>query len=120
MTDVRPGRAAARLIGFIFLLAVQGCAHTPPPSPLPESLQQQLGKIGVAATTTEGQQAFGSPGTGRLSNIWKGASLGAGVGAASGAHGAYMAPLLIPAGAAAGLVGGALYGAVASESWQKA
>lgn len=119
MASPRPARSRVRLIGFIFLIAVQGCAHTPP-SPLPESLQQQLGKIGVVATSTEGQQVFGSPGTGRLSNIWKGASLFAAVGAGVGAHGSYMAPILVPAGAAIGLVGGAFYGAVASESWQKA
>jgi len=119
MTDAWPARARVRLLGFIFLIAVQGCAHIPP-SPLPESLQQQLGKIGVVATTTKEQQAFGSPGTGRLSDIWKGASLFAAVGAGVGAHGSYMAPIMVPAGAAVGLVGGALYGAVASESWQKA
>ena len=109
----------ARLIGCVFLLTVQGCAHTPP-SPLPESLQQQLGEIGVMATTTEGQQAFGSSGTERLSNTWKGASLFSVIGAGYGMAGGYMAPLMIPAGAAVGFVGGALYGAVASESWQKA
>ncbi|MBH0200997.1 MAG: hypothetical protein HP496_01525 [Nitrospira sp.] len=116
----RPTRARVHLIGIILLITLQGCAHTPPPSPLPESLQQQLGQIGVVATTTEGQQAFGSPGTGRLSNIWKGASLFAAVGAGVGAHGSYMAPIMVPAGAAIGLVGGAFYGAVASESWQNA
>ncbi len=34
--------------------------------------------------------------------------------------GGYMAPIMVPAGAAIGLVGEAFYGAVASESWQKA
>lgn len=117
---MRPIRARACLIGIIFLIAVQGCAYAPPPTPLPESLQQQLGKIGVVATTTEEQQALGTPGTGRLSNIWKGASLGVVMGAGVGVHGSYMAPITVPAGAAIGLVGGAFYGAVASESWQKA
>jgi hypothetical protein len=31
---------------FIILLLMTGCAHTTSPSPLPESIQQQLGKIG--------------------------------------------------------------------------
>lgn len=121
MTWVPPIRARACLIGIVFLVTVvvQGCAHTPP-SPLPESLQQQPGKIGVVATTTERQESFASPGTGRRSNIWKGASLGVVIGAGVGAHGSYMAPITVPAGAAIGLVGGAFYGAVASESWQKA
>lgn len=51
MTRVRPIRAIACLIEFIFLIAVQGCGHTPP-LPIPKSLEQQLGKIGVVATTT--------------------------------------------------------------------
>ena len=119
MTAVRPIRARACLIGIILLVAVQGCVHTPP-SPLPESLQQQLGKIGVVATTAEGQQDLASPDTGRLSNIWRGASLFSVIGAGYGMAGGYMAPIMIPAGAAVGFVGGALYGAVASESWQKA
>jgi hypothetical protein len=120
MTSVRPIRARVRLIGFIFLVAVQGCAHTPPPSPLPESLQQQLGEIGVVAITTEGQQAFGSPGTGRLSNIGRGAGLGAAIGAGIGAQGGMLAPFAAAGGAVLGLAVGTLHGAVASESWQKA
>lgn len=112
-------RVVALIIGFVFLVGLQGCAHTPQPSPLPESIQQQLGRIGVAARSTEEQKAFGAPGTGRLSNIGRGAGLGAAMGAGAGAQGGMFAIFAIPAGAALGLVGGAFYGAVASEPWQE-
>ncbi len=132
MTDARPARASVRLIGLIVLLAVQGCAHIPP-SPLPESLQQQLGKIGVVATTTEGHQAFSSPGRGRLSNVWRGARSYAGewdyrfnqtfFGDPGGRPTGMEALVLVPAyllGATTFPVVGALHGAVASESWSEA
>jgi len=110
------------ILGFSLLLLIGewGCAHHAiPPSPLPESMQQQLGKIGVIARATEEQQPLGSPGTGRLSNIGKGASLGALMGANAGAQGGMMAPFAIPALAALGLVGGAIIGGVRSEPWQE-
>jgi hypothetical protein len=128
MTDARPVRARVRLIGFIVLVAVavQGCVHIPPPSPLPESLQQQLGKIGVVATTTEGHQAFDAPETGRLSDAWRGARFAdaqwdRSVRKSIGHQGfslwvgpLYLVPtVIIP-------VVGALRGAVASESWEEA
>lgn len=128
MTWVRPIRASACLIGIIFLIAVQGCAHTPPPpplpppAPLPESLQRQLGKIGVVARSTAEQQAFNSTGPGRLSYIGKVAVLGASIGLQAGAQAGPFAPLAAPITAGIGLAGGALFGtvAVASDSWQEA
>lgn len=124
MTDARPARARVRLLGFIFLIvvAVQGCAHTSPPVPLSESVQQQLGKVGVVATPTERNQAFNAPGTGRLHNTWRGLVELTGeqvrvanelrpydvIGPVSGV------PILM------GLIIGPFYGAVKSEPWQEA
>lgn len=124
MTDARPARARVRLLGFIFLIvvAVQGCAHTSPPVPLSESVQQQLGKVGVLATSTEWNQAFDAPGTGRLHNTWRGLLQLTGegervanqlrpldvIGPVSGV------PILM------GLIAGPFYGAVKSEPWQEA
>lgn len=104
---------------FILLIGEWGCAHQAiPPSPLPSSLQQQLGRIGVIARPTDESKALESPGTGRLSNIARGAGLGSVMGAGVGAQGGIAAVVMIPAGLALGFVGGAFYGAVASESWQ--
>ena len=60
-------------LSFLLLLGEWGCAHHAiAPSPLPDSIQQQLGKIVVMARSTEEQKTFGTPGTGRLSNIGRG------------------------------------------------
>lgn len=105
----------------IFLLLVTGCAHSAiPPSPLPEAIQQQLGKMGVAVRPRAEEVALSTPGTGRLSNIGRGATVGTAMGAGGGAQGGYAAIFAIPVGAALGLVGGTVYGAVASEDWYKA
>jgi len=117
MLSTQPARTRDCLIGLIFILVVQGCAHTPL-SPLPESLQLQLGKIGVVVRSTDEQHAFSASGTGRLSDIGRGAGIGMTMGAAAGAHGGMAAPLTFPAGAALGLAVGTLYGAVVSEPWQ--
>jgi hypothetical protein len=45
MTSALHARVIARIIGLLLLVGFQGCAHTPPSSSLPESIQQQLGKI---------------------------------------------------------------------------
>jgi hypothetical protein len=107
-------------LSSLLLIGEWGCAHRAiAPSPLPEPVQQQLGKIGVVVRSTEEQKTFGNPGTGRLSNIGRGAGLGAAMGANAGAHGREAAIFAIPVAAALGLLGGAIYGAVASESWQE-
>jgi hypothetical protein len=108
-------------LSFLLLIGEWGCAHHAiAPSPLPESMQQQLGKIGVVVRSRAEDEALSTPGAGRLSNIWRGASLGTGMGAATGAQGGEMAIFAVPIGAALGLVGGAVYGAVASESLYEA
>ena len=111
-------------LSFLLLIGEWGCAHHAiPPSPLSESMQQQLGKIGVVVRSTEEQKTLGTPGTGRLSNIGRGAGLGAAMGAGVGAQGVQGGPLVVitlPAFTALGLLGGTIYGAVASESWQEA
>ena len=53
---------------FIILLLMRDVPPTSP-SPLPESIQQQLGKIGVAAGSTEKQEALGTPGTGHAAKL---------------------------------------------------
>ena len=107
-------------LSFLLLIGEWGCAHHAiAPSPLPESMQQQLGKIGVVARSTEEQKTLGTPGTGRLSNIGRGASLGAAIGAGAGAQGGWLAVITLPAFAALGLLGGTIYGALASEPWQE-
>ena len=107
-------------LSFLLLIGEWGCAHHAiAPSPLPESMQQQLGKIGVMARSTEEQKTLGTPGSGRLSNIGRGAGLGAAMGAGVGAQGGMFAIFAIPAFAALGLLGGTIYGAVASEPWQE-
>ena len=107
-------------LSFLLLIGEWGCAHHAiAPSPLPESMQQQLGKIGVMARSTEEQKALSTPGVERLSNIGRGAGLGAAMGAGVGAQGGFLAVITLPAFAALGLLGGTIYGAVASESWQE-
>ena len=120
MTSVLRARVIVLIIGLLLLGGFQGCAHTPPPSPLPESIQQQLGKMGVVVTPRAEEEALRTPGAGRLSNIWRGATRGAAKGGAAGTHGGYAAIVAIPVGAALGFVGGAVHGAVASESWYEA
>ena len=109
------------ILGLFSLLLIGewGCAHhVIAPSPLPESMQQQLGKIGVLVSSTGGQKTLGTPEAGRLSNIRRGAGLGAAMGAGGGAQGGPFAVIGIPAFAVLGLIGGAFYGAVASEPWE--
>ncbi len=107
-------------LSFMFLIGEWGCAHQAiSPSPLPESTQVQLGRMGVVTRPTEEQKSLDAHGTGRLRDIGRGAGLGAAMGAGAGAQGGYAAPIVIPVGAALGLVGGAFYGAVASEPWQE-
>ena len=109
-------------LSSLLLIGEWGCTHHAiAPSPLPDSMQQQLGKIGVVIRSTEEQKTLGTPGTGRLSNIGRGAGLGAAMGAGVGALGVQGGPLVVitlPAFAALGLLGGTIYGAVASEPWQ--
>jgi hypothetical protein len=120
MTSALHARVIALIIGLLFLVGFQGCAHTPPPSPLPEAVQQQLGKMGVVVRPRAEDEALSTPGAGRLSNMWRGATRGTAMGAGAGAQGGEMAIFAVPIGAALGLVGGAVYGAVASESWYEA
>lgn len=119
MTDARPVRTSVRLLGFILLIAVQGCTHIPPPTPLPESLQQQLGKIGVVAISTNEEQAFDAPETGRLSNTWRGARSSASETADlinRVGDPLFFGILIWPIA----FVGGAVHGVMSSESWQEA
>jgi hypothetical protein len=108
-------------LSFLLLLGEWGCAHHAiAPTPLPDSMQQQLGKIGVMVKSTEEHTTFDTPGTGRLSNIGRGAGVGAAMGARACAQGGGIEAIsCLPALAALGLVGGAFYGAVASEPWQE-
>jgi hypothetical protein len=108
-----------RIIGLLFLVGFQGCAHTPPPSPLPEAIQQQLGKMGVVVRPRAEEEALSTPGTGRLSNIERGATAGAKMGALIFGQN-FLAILTAPAGAVLGSVVGTVYGGVASESWYEA
>lgn len=119
----RMGIWSAMSLLMSFLL-ITGCAHQPqPPSPLPESVQQQLGRIGVVVRARGEDEPLRIPGAGRIGSIGRGASVGAVMGAglgAQGAAGAYiLAPFAIAGGLALGLVGGAAYGAVASEAWEE-
>jgi hypothetical protein len=106
-------------LSLLLLIGEWGCAHhTTAPSPLPQSMQQQLGKIGVVVRSTEEQKTLDTPGAGRLSNIGRGAGVGAAMGAGVGAQGGPFAVITLPAFAVLGSIGGAFYGAVASEPWQ--
>ncbi len=103
----------------LLLFGEWGCAHhVIAPSPLPESMQQELGKIGVVVRSTGGQRTLGIPEAGRLSNIGRGAGVGAAMGAGVGAQGGEFAVIALPAFADLGLIGGAFYGPVASEPWE--
>ena len=102
----------------LLLIGEWGCTHrTIASSPLPQSMQQQLGRIGVVVRSTEGQKTLGTPEAGRLSNSRRGAGVGAMMGAGIGAQGGPFAVITLPAFAALGSLGGAVYGAVASEPW---
>jgi hypothetical protein len=104
-------------LSFLLLIGEWGCAHHAiAPSPLPESMQQQLGKIGVVVRSAEGQKTLSTPEAGRLSNIRRGAGVGAAMGAGVGAQGGVIA---LPAFAVLGLLGGTIYGAMASEPWEE-
>ena len=76
MTSALHTRVRVLIIGLLFLVGFQGCAHTPPPSSRPESIQQQLGKIGVVVKLTGERKTLETPRTGRLSNLGRGAALG--------------------------------------------
>lgn len=103
----------------VLTVLLAGCAHSPSSS-LPESIQQQLGKMGVVVRPRAEEEALSTPGAGRLSNIWRGATRGAVKGAGVSAQGGEIGALFVPIGTALGLVGGAVYGAVASDSWYEA
>lgn len=115
MTSGQCARAMALIIGLLFLVELQGCAHTPPSS-LPESIQQQLGRIGVVVRSTGEKKTIETPGTGRLSNLGRGAGLGSALGTYGGLYCGYGAVVCIPVLAAAGAIGGSIVGTVASES----
>jgi hypothetical protein len=107
-------------LSSMLLIGEWGCAHHAiPPSPLPESIQQQLGKMGVVVRPRAEEEALSTPGAGRLSNIGRGATAGAKMGALIFGQG-WFAILTAPAGAVLGSVGGTVYGGVASESWYEA
>ena len=115
MTSALCARAIALIIGFLFLVGFQGCAHTPPPSSLPESIQQQLGKIGVVVKLTGERKTLETPSTGRLSNLGRGAALGS----VLGIYPCYGCVLL----AVPGAIGYGIYGGWTSESeslWKEA
>jgi hypothetical protein len=106
-------------LSSLLLIGELGCAHHAiAPSPLPESMQKQLGKIGVVVRSTGEHKTLGIPEAGRLSNIGRGAGVGAAMGAGVGAQGGELAVIALPAFAVLGLIGGVFYGAVASEPWE--
>lgn len=108
-------RVIALIIGLLFLPGFQGCAHTPPPSSRAESIQQQLGKIGVVVKLTGERKALDTPRTGWVSNLGRGAALGTALGLLP----CYGCVLL----AGPGAIGYGIYGAWTSESgslWEEA
>jgi len=115
MTSALHGRVIALFIGVLFLVGFQGCAHTPPPSSRAESIQQQLGKIGVVVKLTGERKALDTPRTGWVSNLGRGAALGTALGLLP----CYGCVLL----AGPGAIGFGIYGAWTSESgslWEEA
>jgi hypothetical protein len=122
MTSALHPRVIALIIGLLFLVGFQGCAHTPPPSSRPESIQQQLGKIGVVVKSTGERKSLETPRTGRLSNLGRGAALGS----ALGAVGIFCGPAAIaciPVLTGAGAISGSIVGGLKSESgplWKEA
>jgi hypothetical protein len=108
-------------VGLFLFMAQQGCTHQViPPSPLPETIQQRLGKMGVVVRDIDKSEFLISPGKGRLNDMGRGAMFGTMIGVNAGLQSGYAAPILVPIGAAVGLVGGSIYGAAASESWSAA
>jgi hypothetical protein len=124
MTSALHPRGKALIIGLLFLVGFQGCAHTPPPSSRLESIQPQLGKIGVVVKSTGERKPLETPSSGRLSNLGRGAALGSGVGLYAGTlclgGGAIVcSPVL----AVAGAISGSIAGGLMSESgplWKEA
>jgi len=112
MTSALCARAIALIIGLLLLGGFQGCAHTP--SSLPESIQQQSGKIGVVVRSTRDKKTIETPDTGRLSNLGRGAGLGSSLGV-YGLNCGIGAVVCIPVLASAGAIGGSIVGMVASE-----
>ena len=103
-------------LSFILLIGEWGCAHkAAPPSPLSESVQQQLSHIGVVIRSTGEKKTIETPRTGRLSNLGR----GAGRGSLLGAVGILCGPgavVCIPVLAGVGAIGGSIVGAAGSES----
>ena len=119
MTLALHARVIALIIGLLFLVGFQGCAHTPPPSSRPESIQQQLGKIGVIVKLTGERKTLETPSTGRLSNLGRGAALGS----AAGTLGFLYCGVCMPFLAVGGGIGYGVYGGWTSESeslWKEA
>jgi hypothetical protein len=115
MTSALHARVIALIIGFLFLVGFQGCAHTPPPSSRAESIQQQLGKIGVVVKLTGERKTLDTPRTGWVSNLGRGAALGTALGLLP----CYGCVLL----AGPGAIGYGIYGGWTSESeslWKEA
>ena len=115
MTSAPHARVRTLIIGLLFLVGFQGCAHTPPPSSRPDSIQQQLGKIGGVVKLTGERKTLETPSTGRLSNLGRGAALGTLLGLAP----CYGCVLL----AGPGAIGYGIYGGWTSESeslWEEA
>ena len=114
MTAALHARVIVLIIGLLILGGFQGCAHTPP-SPLPESIQQQLGKIGLVVKLTGERKTLETPNTGWVSNLGRGAALGSLLGLAP----CYGCVLL----AGPGAIGYGIYGVWTSESeslWKEA
>jgi len=115
MTSALHARVIALIIGFLFLVGFQGCAHTPPPSSRAESIQQQLGKIDVVVKLTGERKTLDTPRTGWVSNLGRGAALGTALGLLP----CYGCVLL----AGPGAIGYGIYGGWTSESeslWKEA
>jgi hypothetical protein len=116
MNSAAPVRVVALVIGFLFLVGFQGCAHQPvPPAPLPESLQQQLGKVGVVVKAMEPDKSVQESRTGWLSSVEQGAGWGAQLGVV-GIVCYWGVIICAPTLAAAGAVGGSVYGAFQAGS----
>ena len=114
MTAALHARVIALIIGFLFLVGFQGCAHTPPPSSRPESIQQQLGKIGVVVKLTGERETLETPSTGWASNLGRGAALGSAGGTVSSV--ALYCGVCMPFLAVGGAIGYGIYGGWTSES----
>ena len=107
----------------VLTVLLAGCAHSPSSS-LPESIQQQLGRVGVVVKSTGERKTLETPRTGRLSNLGRGAALGSGLGLYAGTlclgGGAIVcSPVL----AVAGAISGSIAGGLMSESgplWKEA